>query len=590
MRTLLCAIGTIGLGLSCLPTRAEEWKWKPAPSPLVTRYAEHVSPREVPLYEFYPRPMMVRNHDGKNLSGLWDFAVTEAAVAQPPATYQGRIMVPFPIESALSGVKRSVARNEKLWYRIAVEVPWGTDWLKGQNARLMLRFDGVSGIASVFVNGKTLGSHQGSDDGFGFDVTDLVTAKDKHTLQIVVAATPADTPPGVQAATGIFKPAWIEAVRTTHIESLKFVPDADKSAVRVTATGTATAQDAVEMVAYDRSFEVARASGKMGEELTLKIENLRPWTPDRPFTYEYRATIVHGKQIMDSVFGLFAVRKVSLGKGENGTAVVLLNNTPWFLTGVLDAGWWPDGGATAPYIEAIRRDIEKIKQLGFNTVRKPFRTDQSQWYFWADRLGVMVLQELPPGDAPQLLQQYPRIIAELFNHPSIVAWVLPKDMNADAAKQLTEAIRKADPTRLVLGGPEGESRRDRAGRYREGPPVEAGRHSFAPWRHPGPVARARLDCRRRLLAGESDGKLFGSRAEDGPLEDEGRAERIHLQTIRGRRRRSFRPDRRRSSGHKTGPGAGGDGQPPIVRRSASRDGRAVRGADTVDRRRHPDTT
>ena len=188
MQTLLRVFGTIGLGLSCLATRADEGKWKPAPSPLVTRYAEQVSPREVPLYEFYPRPLMVRNHDGRNLSGLWDFAVTGTAVEQPPAAYQGKIMVPFPIESALSGVGRSVARNEKLWYHIAVEVPWGADWLKGQNARLMLRLDGVSGNASVFVNGKMLGSHRGSDDGFSFDLTDLVTAKDKPTLEIVVAA------------------------------------------------------------------------------------------------------------------------------------------------------------------------------------------------------------------------------------------------------------------------------------------------------------------------------------------------------------------------------------------------------------------
>lgn len=457
MRTILWTIGVLGLWLSGVPSPAGEGKWKPAPSPLTTRYAESVSPRELPLYEFYPRPMMTRHHDGKNLAGLWDYAVTEAAVAQPPAVYQGQIMAPFPIESALSGVKRTVAPHEELWYRLAVELPWGTDWLQGQNARLMLRFGGVSGTAAVFVNGKALGSHQGSNDGFSFDVTNLVTEKGKHVLEIVVAATPAAAPPGVSAATGICKPAWIEAVRTSHIESLKFVPALDTSTVRVTPTGTATAQDTVEMIAYDRNLEVARASGRMGEELTLKIEKLKPWTPDRPFTYEYRATVTRGKQVLDSVFGLFAVRKVSLGKGENGNAV-LLNNTPLFLTGVLDAGWWPDGGATAPYLEAIRRDIEKIKQLGFNTVRKAFRTDQSQWYFWADRLGVLVLQELPSDDTPQLLQEYPRIIAELFNHPSIVVWVLPAGLNADAAKQLTETIRQADPTRLVLGGPTGDIR------------------------------------------------------------------------------------------------------------------------------------
>jgi hypothetical protein len=437
---------------------AGEEKWKPAPSPLKTRFAEKVSPKEVPLYEFYPRPMLTRHHDGRNLAGLWDYAVTDAAVTQPPVEYQGKIMAPFPIESALSGVRRSVAPNEKLWYRLSCELPWGTDWLKGQNSRLMLRFGGVSGAASVFANGKALGSHQGSNDGFSFDVTDVVTEKGKHKLEIVVAVTPPATPAGAQAATGIHKPAWIEAVRTSHIESLTFVPDVDASSVRVTPNGPATEQDAVEVIAYDRNFEVARAGGKMGETLTLKIENLKAWSPDRPFTYEYRATVTRGKQTLDWAFSLFAVRKVSLGKDKNDAAVVLLNNKPVFLTGVLDAGWWPDGGCTAPYIEAIRRDIEKIKQLGFNTVRKAFRTDQDQWYFWADRLGVMVLQELPSGDTPQLLQEYPRIIAELFNHQSVVAWVLPAGMNADAVKQLTEAIRKADPTRLVVGGPDGDVR------------------------------------------------------------------------------------------------------------------------------------
>jgi hypothetical protein len=458
MRTILCAIGALGLGLSCVASHAGEGNWKPAPSPLKTRYAESVTPQEIPLYQFYPRPMMTRHHDGKNLAGLWEYAVTDAAVAQPPAEYQGKIMAPFPIESALSGVKRSMAPNEKLWCRTAVEVPWGTDWLKGRDARLLLRFDGVSGTARVFANGTALGSHQGSNDAFSFDVTDLVTEKGKHTMQVVVAAMPAPTPAGTRAATGICKPAWIETVRSNHIESLTFVPDVDASTVRVTPSGTATARDAVEVIAYDRGYEVARASGKMGEELTLKIGNLKPWTPDRPFTYEYRARVTRGKQIMDSVDSLFAVRKVSLGKGDAGTAVVSLNNTPVFLSGVLDAGWWPDGGATAPCVEAIRRDIEKIKQLGFNTARKAFRTDQSQWYFWADRLGVMVLQELPSGDTPQLLQEYPRIIAELFNHPSVVAWVLPAGMDADGAKQLTEAIRKTDPTRLILGGPAGDIR------------------------------------------------------------------------------------------------------------------------------------
>ncbi|HEY3321013.1 MAG TPA: family 43 glycosylhydrolase [Planctomycetota bacterium] len=486
MRNLVCA--SIFFALCTLSLAGEE-KWKPAPSPLKTRFAEKVSTREVPLYEFYPRPLITRHHDGRNLSGLWDYAVTSVDVNQPPAEFQGKIMAPFPIEAALSGVRRNMVANEKLWYRISVELPWGTDWLKGQNSRMMLRFGGVSGTAMVFVNGKEIGCHQGSNDGFSFDVTETIVEKGKHQMQIVVSATP-DGITGANAATGIFKPAWIETVRTSHIEGLKFTADVDGSNVRVTPSGPATDQDMVEVIAYDRNFEVARASGKMNDALTLKIDKLKLWSPEKPFTYEYRATVTRGKQVLDSVFSLFAVRKISLGKGENGVApasvlagrdagatpagteagptVVLLNNKPVFLAGVLDAGWWPDGGATAPYYEALRRDIEKVKQLGFNTVRKALRTDQDQWYFWADRLGVMVLQDLPSGETKQLLQEYPRIIAELYSHPCIIAWVLPAGLNADAAKQLTVVIRESDPTRLIVGGPDGDVRERALGDVEKG--------------------------------------------------------------------------------------------------------------------------
>ncbi len=536
MRTILCVAGAIGLGLLCAAARAGEQKWRPAPSPLSTIYAEHVSPREVPVYEFCLRPMMVRNNnDARNLAGLWDFAITGAAAAQPPAAYQGRIMAPFPIESALSGVKRRVAPNQKLWYRLALEMPWGTDWLKGMNDRLVLRFGGVSGAASVFVNGQPVGAHEGSNDGFSFDVTDLVTARGKHTVQIVVSATPAAAPAGDLPATGIFKPAWLEAVRTSHIESLRFVPDVDASSVRVTPGGPATAEDSVEVVVYDRGFEVARGRGKMGQELTLRIGKLRAWTPERPFNYEYRATLRRGKQDLDSVVGPLAVRKVSLGRWGSAAAVSL-NNNPVFLRGVLDAGWWPDGGATAPGVGAIRHDVEKIKQLGFNAVRKAFRTDQPQWYFLADCLGVMVLQELPAGDTPQLLRQYPRIIAELFNHPSVVAWVLPAGLSADAARQLTAAIREADPTRLVLGGAEGDIREiamaDVEQPARRGrPPLSRPSAAFRPRcpGTPGPPAQ----CHHRWIYRQ----LPGAGAEDGRVADQGGPGRVHLQAARRRRRR-----------------------------------------------------
>jgi len=437
---------------------AEEPKWKPSPSPLVTRYAERLSPKEIPSFEFYPRPSMSRRDGGaKNLMGLWDYALTEAAAKAPPASWQGRIMAPFPIESALSGVKRRVGPNEKLWYHLAAEVEWGAEWLKGQNARLLLRLDGVNRDATVFVNGKEVGSHRGGDDAFCFDVTDLVTEKGKHVMDIVVAAAPA-ADGGEWAATGITKPAWIEGAPAARIESLNFVGDPDTGLVHVTAEGTFAAGDLLEVVAYDRGAEAARTSGPAGQELLLALKKPKAWTPDYPFVYEYEASIKHGDRYVDRVRSIFAVRKVLIGKGEKGASVVMLNQKPLFLAGVVDASWWPDGGCTAPTAEAVRRDIERMKQLGFNLVRKACPTDQPHWYWWCDRLGLLVWQELPPGDTQELVAEYPRIIRDLGSHACIIGWALPAGLKAEAAAQLTQIIRKADPTRLVVGGPEGDVR------------------------------------------------------------------------------------------------------------------------------------
>jgi len=176
--------------LVCGGARGGEEKWKPAPSPLMTRFAEEVSPKEIPTFEFYARPMLSRDSAGRNLLGLWDFCVTESFVKEPLSEYQGKIMVPYPIESALSGVKRTIGANEKLWYHLACPIEWGTDWLKSANSRLMLRFDGVNYGATVFVNGKELGSHRGGNDAFSFDISGLIKEKGKQTLDIAVAVTP----------------------------------------------------------------------------------------------------------------------------------------------------------------------------------------------------------------------------------------------------------------------------------------------------------------------------------------------------------------------------------------------------------------
>ena len=438
---------------------AEEPKWKPSPSPLMTKFAEQVSPKEVSPFEFYPRPMLGR-HDAsvKHLMGLWDYAVADAGAREPPQAWQGRILVPYPIESALSGVKRGVGPKEKLWCHTACEVEWGQKWLRETGSRLWLRFDGVSHGAGVWVNGREVGSHRGGDDGFCFDVTDLVKGEGKHLMDIVVAATPAAGPGGPHAATGITKPVWLEGVPASRIDAVRFVPDVDAGVVRVTVAGAILPQESVEVTVYDRGSEVARASGQLGQTFVLPIPSAKRWTPDRPFLYDYAAGVKRGNGYGDWVRSAFAIRKVSVGNGDQGVPVVMLNDEPVFLAGVVDASWWPDGGAAAPTVDAVRRDIERMKQLGFNLVRKSFHTDQPHWYWWCDRLGLMVWQELPSGDPRELEEEYPRIIAELGGHASITAWVLPAGLGADVAARLTALIRKTDPTRLVVGGPEGDVR------------------------------------------------------------------------------------------------------------------------------------
>src|ERR1017187_2089188 len=443
--------------------------WQPAAGPLKTRWAKDVSP-ESALPE-YPRPQMVRQ-DWFNLNGLWDFAITSKDATR--ATFQTQILVPFPVESALSGVMRPVSENDCIWYRRTFEVP-----AKWKGRRVLLHFGAVDYEAKVWVNGKEIGQHRGGYDAFSFDITDALNPSGPNEL-IVTACDPTDAgtqPRGKQvrkpngiwytSTSGIWQTVWLEPVDAAYITGLKITPDVDNSAVTVHPITTPTlGVCTVEMAISDGRKVVYNASVTAGGQFTMPVKKARLWSPEDPHLYSLVVSLKLGNRTLDKVESYFGMRKISLGKDEKGFTRLLLNNKPYFQFGPLDQGFWPDGLYTAPTDEALRYDIEMTKKLGFNLARKHVKIEPERWYYWCDKLGLLVWQDMPSGDkyidpkasditrTPESAQEYEQeltaLVRERGNHPCIVMWVPYNEGwgKWDTAR-IVAMIKKLDPTRLV---------------------------------------------------------------------------------------------------------------------------------------------
>lgn len=443
-------------------------KWQPVPGHIMTPWAKDVNPRN-PLSE-YPRPQLVRA-DWVNLNGLWDYAIQPLDLPKPEK-FDGKILVPFSVESALSGVKKPVWRDERLWYRRTFKAP-----KVATGKRLLLHFGAVDWEAKVFLNGKAVGEHRGGYDAFTFDITDA--AKPGAGNELVVAVFDAtgggqangkqnynkfNKPGGIAytPCSGIWQTVWMETVAAAHIDALKLIPDVDAGCLRVTVTASgATSACKVEIIVRDGRKEVARITGNPGEELQLPIPHARLWTPDNPFLYDLEVRL--GDDVVASYFGM---RKISLGKDENGFTTMLLNSKPVFQSGPLDQGYWPDGNYTAPTDEALRWDIAEMKRLGFNMVRKHIKVEPARWFYWCDKLGLLVWQDMPSGGgakgggrdqeagpsvfAPQFETELRSMIEQHWSHPSIVMWVVFNEGwgQYDTAR-LTKWVKELDPSRLV---------------------------------------------------------------------------------------------------------------------------------------------
>jgi beta-galactosidase/beta-glucuronidase len=484
----------IGLGLTLFvaaaPTAARA-EWQPKTAPLMTRWAKDVAPDNV--HPEYPRPQLVREH-WQNLNGVWQYAITAKDSAKPQA-WDGEILVPFPVESALSGVMQRVGPEKRLWYRRTFTVPKDAAW---QDRTILLHFGAVDWDAKVWVNGTEVAAHKGGYDPFSADIT-AALKKDADNELVVSVFDGSDVgyqPRGKQVqnphgiwytpVTGIWQTVWLEPVPKTYIRSVVVTFDPEKEVFHVKAEiggGDARRADLRARCKFEHrrgeefvKGEATATAGPASDRLSLDVgpkSEFSWWSPGNPKLFDITLELMdHQDGALETVTTYSAMRTISLGKDAKGVTRMFLNNQPLFQYGTLDQGWWPDGLYTAPTDEALKFDIEITKQYGFNMIRKHVKVEPARWYYWADKLGMLVWQDMPNGDkhakwdpigthngtemtrSPESMENYYREWRNIMDFckpfPCIVAWVpYNEGWGQSNTVEVTKWTKQHDPTRLV---------------------------------------------------------------------------------------------------------------------------------------------
>ena len=454
-------------------------EWKPAPVPIKTRWAAQVNPEKV-LPE-YPRPQLVRqSRPWWNLNGLWDYALAPKAQQEPPKAWAGQILVPFAIESSLSGVGKTVGPDQRLWYHrtLAEKVQ------RQPGDRIILNFGAVDWQCEIWLNGQKVGGHTGGYDPFSVDAT--AAWKDDAAQELVIAVfDPSDAhwqPRGKQVqrpegiwytpVTGIWQTVWLEVRPEQSVDSLKITPElaAGKVVVKTTSdtAGRAGVKPQAQVSVFAGNVLVGQATGEVNSDVAVTVPNVRAWSPEDPFLYDIRVQLLQGETVVDNVTSYVGMRSIAIGKDEHGFNRILLNGKPYFQMGPLDQGWWPDGLYTAPTDDALLFDVEITRRLGFNMARKHVKVEPARWYYHADRLGLLVWQDMPSGDkyinpnqpdivrsaesATNYRREWRAIMNAVMNNPCVVVWV---PFNEGWGQFETDTIlaetKTYDPTRLVDG-------------------------------------------------------------------------------------------------------------------------------------------
>lgn len=439
--------------------------WKIQPITIKTRWAKQVSP--VNSLPEYPRPQMVRSK-WTNLNGLWHYTIT-AKSAIAPSEYNTQILVPYPIESALSGVKKALLPEQNLWYKRTITKP-----ALRSDERVLLHFGAVDYEATVYVNGKIVGKHTGGYQNFSFDITNqLKTGKNELTVKVWDPTDQGPNPHGKQVlnpggimytpSSGIWQTVWMETVPSVSIANLKITPDVDGGKLDLAIKATDGAEP--EIVIYDSRSkqEISRRFASLkttteGYKGTIQIPNAKLWSPDDPFLYDLLVRLKKNGKVVDEVKSYFGMRKIEVKKDEKGMERIFLNNKYTYNLGTLDQGFWPDGLYTAATDEALKFDIIAAKAMGFNTIRKHIKIEPARWYYHCDKLGILVWQDMvnPGNDTKEAREQFEKEnaenLAQLHNYPSITTWVLFNEGwgTYDQAR-LTKWMKDTDPSRMVNG-------------------------------------------------------------------------------------------------------------------------------------------
>lgn len=450
-------------------------QWKPAGDKIKTEWADKVDPQNV-LPE-YPRPIMERPQ-WLNLNGLWDYAITKKD-APLPKTFGGKILVPFAIESSLSGVGKTIKADQSLWYERKFQIP--EDW-KGKN--VLLNFGAVDWKAEVFVNGNKIGEHTGGYTPFSFNITKNLKDGENSLAVRVWDSTGNGLPRGKQienprgifytSVSGIWQTVWLEPVSASHISGLKITPDLDSSSFDIRVDSDDKSATATIKV-LDNGKVVAQTTAAANKTANIPVKNPKLWWPKSPFLYDLEITLSNkGGEQVDSVKSYAAMRKFSIAKhGRFGGVDFTLNNKKFFTFGPLDQGWWPDGLYTAPTDEALKFDIQRTKDLGFNSIRKHVKVEPARWYTHCDRLGMVVWQDMPSmfgegnGWQPRgffqgeertvskkfeetYRKEWKEIMESLHSYPCIAIWVpFNEAWGQFKTKEITEWTKSMDPSRLV---------------------------------------------------------------------------------------------------------------------------------------------
>ncbi len=453
--------------------------YTPLSTHLHTPWAEEVTPENA--RPEYPRPIMERPR-WMNLNGLWQYAITDKGTHRP-SEFQGDILVPYPVESDLSGVGKRVGENKELWYTREFTVPqaWGKD-------QVMLNFGAVDWKTDVWVNGIKVGTHTGGFTPFSFNITDALNKKGANTITVKVwdptdrgtqpRGKQVENPNGIwyTPVTGIWQTVWLEPVSKAHIASLRTLPDIDSNTLSVTALTEGVAPDAsitTSVVVKDNGKVVAQ--GKSINNQTVEIEmpdDVKLWSPDAPNLYDMEITLTRNGQTVDKVNSYAAMRKFSTIRDDKGLVRLALNNKPIFQFGPLDQGWWPDGLYTAPTHEAMVYDLDKTKELGYNMLRKHIKVEPATWYTYCDRNGIIVWQDMPSGDAEHEWQmrdyykgvepersaeseanyrkEWKEIMDCLYSYPCIGMWIpFNERWGQFKTVDIAEWTKQYDPSRPV---------------------------------------------------------------------------------------------------------------------------------------------